>query len=101
MRHDIALGLVVLGTAVTVLAGVGALAVRRDVLLRLHFVTPITSLAAPLVGIGVCIDSGQPWVIAEVMVIVLMLFLAGPVLGPATARAAGQRRGLLTEEQPE
>lgn len=100
MTHAIGLGFIVAGTAVVVLAAVGSVAVRGDVFTRLHFVTPVTSLGAPLVATGVCIDSGQPWVIAEVSLITLLLFVSGPVLEAAAAQTAAQDHGVITDEQP-
>jgi len=100
MAHEIALALVVAGTVVVVIAALGAVVVPGDVFTRLHFVTPVTSLGGPLVGAGLCVESGQPWAIAEVAVITLLLFVSGPVLEASAARAAAQDRGVETEEQP-
>ena len=100
MTHAIGLGFVVAGTAVVVLAAVGSVLVRGDVFTKLHFVTPVTSLGGPLVAIGVCIESGQPWVIAEVLSITLLLFVSGPVLEAAAAQTAAQDRGIVSDEQP-
>lgn len=100
MTHAVALVLVSLGCTVIAAASVGAVAVRGDVFVRLHFVTPVTSLGAPLVCVGLSVESGQPWVIAELLLIGLLLFAAGPVLESATARAAAQARGIEGEEQP-
>jgi multicomponent Na+:H+ antiporter subunit G len=97
----VALALVGLGCAVVAFTSIGAAVARGDVFMRLHFVTPVTSLGAPLVGAGVCVDSGQPWVVCEVALIVVLLFLSGPVLEMATGRAAAQRRGIESEAQPE
>ncbi|HMC68477.1 MAG TPA: monovalent cation/H(+) antiporter subunit G [Mycobacteriales bacterium] len=98
--HVIGLALVVAGTAVVALAAVGSVAVRGDVFTRLHFVTPVTSLGGPLVCAGLCVESRQPWVIAELLVIALLLFMSGPVLEASAARAAAQDRGIESEEQP-
>ena len=100
MAHDIGLALVVVGTVVIVAAALGSIAVRGDVFTRLHFLTPVTSLGGPLVAVGLCIESGQPWVVAELLLITLLLFVSGPVLEASTARAAAQDRGIETEEQP-
>ena len=100
MRHAVALSLVVAGVAVIVLSSLGAALVRGDVFTRLHFVTPVTSIGAPLVGAGLCIESGQPWVVAELLLIVVLLFVSGPVLEASAARAAAQERGVEQEEQP-
>jgi multicomponent Na+:H+ antiporter subunit G len=101
MTHAIGLALTGAGTAVVALAVVSAVVVRGDVFNRLHLVTPVTSVGGPLIAVGLCIDSGQPWVMAEVLFITLMLFFSGPVLESATGRVAAQRRGLVDEEQPE
>ena len=101
MRHDLALALVTLGCVVIVLSTLGAAVVRGDVFVRLHFLTPVTSLGVPIVAAGLVIESGQPWVVAEVLLITLLLAVSGPVLESATARVAAQRRGLIESEQPE
>jgi multicomponent Na+:H+ antiporter subunit G len=100
MAHVVGLTLVGIGCVVVTLAGLGAAVVRGDVFTRLHFVTPVTSVGAPFVGVGLCVESGQPWVVAEVLVIVLLLFISGPVLESSAARAAAQDRGIEDEEQP-
>jgi multicomponent Na+:H+ antiporter subunit G len=99
--HTIALVLVGLGCVVIALSVVGAVVVVDDVFVKLHFLTPVTSLGAPLVAVGLCVESGQPWVIAELLVIALLLALSGPVLESATARVAAEHRGLVDMEQPE
>src|SRR3954462_12369334 len=100
MAHDIGLALVVVGTVVIVAAAPASPAVGGAVFTRLDFLTPVTSLGGPLVAVGLCIESGQPWVVAELLLITLLLFVSGPVLEAATARAAAQDRGIETEEQP-
>jgi multisubunit Na+/H+ antiporter MnhG subunit len=97
--HAIGLALVVAGTVVIAIAAVGSLAVRGDVFTRLHFVAPVTSVGGPLVCAGLCVESRQPWVIAELIVITVLLFASGPVLEASAARAAAQDRGLESEEQ--
>jgi multicomponent Na+:H+ antiporter subunit G len=100
MAHDLGLALVIAGTVIIALSAVGAVVVRGDVFTRLHFVTPVTSLGGPLVCAGLCVESRQPWVIAELIVITLLLFISGPVLEASAGRAAAQDRGVETEEQP-
>jgi len=101
MRHDIGLALTAVGCAVIAFGVLSAVAVRGGMFNRLHLVTSVTSLGAPLVAVGLCVESGQPWVMAEVAFIALMLFVSGPVLESATGRVAAQQRGIVTEEQPE
>jgi multicomponent Na+:H+ antiporter subunit G len=101
MTHVVALVLVSLGCAVIVLAAVGAVVMPGGVFNRLHFLTPVTSAGLPLVVAGLCVESGQPFTIAELVVIGLVLAVAGPVLESATGRAAAAEQGLAAEEQPE
>ncbi|MGI5488313.1 monovalent cation/H(+) antiporter subunit G [Microtetraspora malaysiensis] len=96
----IAEALVGLGVLVALASSVGAL-LTRDVLTRLHFVTPVTSLAAPLVGAGLAVDAGWTATAAMDLLIVLVLAAAGPVLASATAHARARRHGLATEKAPE
>jgi multicomponent Na+:H+ antiporter subunit G len=99
--HAAGLALVALGCAVIAAASLGALLVGADTLVRLHFVTLVTSTGVPLAAIGLSIESRQPYVVAELLLIALLLFVAGPVLGTATARVVAQNRGILDEDQPE
>jgi multicomponent Na+:H+ antiporter subunit G len=101
VTHAIGLALVGLGCAVIVLACVGAVTVRGDVFVRLHFVTPVTSIGVPLIAVGLSVESGQPYVIAELLMIALILFVAGPIAETATARVAAQQRGIDQQRQPE
>lgn len=98
--HLAALVMVGIGCTVIALAAVGAATVGGDMFMRLHFLTPVTSLGAPVVCVGLCLESRQPWVIAELVVIAVMLFVAGPVLESSTARASAQVRGIDKEDQP-
>jgi multicomponent Na+:H+ antiporter subunit G len=100
VTHTVALVLVAIGCGVITLSALGAVTVGGDMFTRLHFLTPVTSLGAPVVCVGLCIESRQPWVVAEMIVIALMLFVAGPVLESSTARAYAQVRGVDEEEQP-
>ena len=99
--HVVALTLVSLGCAVIELAAIGAVVMPGGIFNRLHFLTPVTSAGLPLVVAGLCVESGQPFTIAELVVIGLVLAVAGPVLGSATGRAAAAAHGLAAEEEPE
>lgn len=101
MGHDIALALVALGTAVIVAAALGVLAVGSDELTKLHFLTPVTSLGAPLVGAGVCVAQGWGLTSGQIVVILVLLFVSGPVMGAATGRLIAEQDGLLETEGPE
>lgn len=101
MRHAVGLALTAIGCAVIVLAAVGAARMPGDVFNRLHFLAPVTSVGTPLVAIGLSIDNGQGFTIAEVLFIATLVFVSGPVLESATGRVAAQNRDLITEGQPE
>lgn len=87
------------GIAVTVLACLGALTFRR-VYLRLHYLTPMTSIGAPLVGLALAVDNGWGLTMAQDVFIVFLLAITGPVLEAATGQVSAQREGLIEEESP-
>lgn len=91
--------LVLLGlAAVTVaLSGVG-LVRAADTVGRLHFLTPVTSIAAPLVGVAYLVDEGVGLASGLVLLTVALLAVTGPPLGSAIARVTAQERELLPEE---
>jgi multicomponent Na+:H+ antiporter subunit G len=73
------------GVLITVLASVAAVVVRT-VVDRLHFLTVITSVAAPLVGVALAIQNGWGFTTAQILLTVVLLAVTGPVLGAATGR---------------
>jgi multicomponent Na+:H+ antiporter subunit G len=81
----IAAVLLVAGVAVATVSAVGAVLVR-DARNRLHFLTPVTSVAGPLVGLALAFGNGWNATAVEVLVIVVLLAVTGPVLGAATGR---------------
>lgn len=94
--HVASLVLLACGTAVTVASCVGALGLRR-VYDRLHFLAPITSLGAPLIGLGLALANGWGETTAQILLTVFLLGVSGPALQAATGRVAVQREGLDTE----
>lgn len=100
MTHDVAVALMALGTAVIVASALGGLLRRRDVFVQLHFVTPITSLGAPLVGIGLMVENGWGLTSAEILLVLALLFGSGPVLAAATGRTAAERAGHVGGSTP-
>ncbi|WP_249714200.1 monovalent cation/H(+) antiporter subunit G [Rhizomonospora bruguierae] len=86
-RHLVAQVLVGAGTVVALAATAGA-ARPRDLLARLHFLTPVTSVGAPLIGVGLAVDAGWHLASALTLLTVLVLTVTGPVLAAATAHAA-------------
>jgi len=101
MLHDVSLALVGLGVAVAIASAVGALVIGADSYTRLHFVTPITSVAGPLVAIGLCIQSGWGITAGTIILIVGLLFVAGPVASAATGRLMAQADAKVHSKAPE
>lgn len=86
--------LAALATLIIVLSAAGALIVRAP-LARLHFLSPVTSLAGPLLGVALVLQQG--WGIASALILLTLGLLAAssPVLESATARLLGLERGIL------
>lgn len=99
-EHGVMLALLWAGIGVVVLSCLGALTLRR-VYNRLHYLTPATSMGAPLIGLALAIQNGWGLTTAEDLFIVFLLALTGPVLEAGTGRVAAQREGLIEQESPE
>ena len=93
--------LVLLGLAavVVVLATFG-LVRTADGVARLHFLTPVTSVAAPLIGVAYLVDQGMGLATGLVLLIVGLLAVTGPPLGTAIARLTAEERDLTPEDGP-
>ena len=91
--------LVGLGTVIAVLASLAALR-ARSVFRRLHYLTVLTSVAVPLVGVGVIVTVGLGLTGAGVVAIVVLVGITGPVLGAATGRLNAQKAGVIEAESP-
>jgi multicomponent Na+:H+ antiporter subunit G len=89
---------VLLGLAalVVVLSGIGFLT-ARDTLPRLHFITPVTSVAGPLTGAAYVVRLGPGLAGGLVVAIVALLAVTGPVLGSAVGRVSAAEDGLLPD----
>lgn len=92
--------LLFVGVGVTVMSAFAALWLR-GVFVRLHFLSPTTSIAAPLIGISLAIENGWGLTTGLILVIVLLLAFSGPVAEAATARVMAQREAVTAEESPE
>jgi multicomponent Na+:H+ antiporter subunit G len=101
MDHEIALSFVGLGVAVVMASVVGVVVVGTDSLNRLHFVTPITSVAGPLIAVGLCIQTGWGITAGTIVLVVGLLFAAGPVTAAATGRLMAQARHEVDSEAPQ
>lgn len=67
---------------------------------RLHLLTVVTSLGAPLVGLGVAALDGGGLAGGQTLVTVAVLALTGPVLGSAIARVTAQREHRIRRDPP-
>ena len=101
MAHDAALATVSLGVAIAVTSVVGALFAGSDHYNRLHFVTPITSVAGPVIAAGLCIQTGWGITAGTILLVVGLLFVAGPVTAAATGRMMAQADGKVDSEAPQ
>jgi multisubunit Na+/H+ antiporter MnhG subunit len=88
------------GVLVAVLSCLAALR-SRSVYRRLHYLTAVTSLAGPLVGIAAVVVDGPGLTGASVLLVVLVLAVTGPVLGAATGRLNAKRDGVVDTETPQ
>ncbi len=88
------------GIGVTVLSCLSAMRARR-VYVRLHYLSPATSIGAPLVGLALAVANGWGLTTAEDLFIVFLLVITGPVLEAATGRVSAQREGLIDGDSPQ
>jgi multicomponent Na+:H+ antiporter subunit G len=92
-----------LGVLAVVLACLVALR-PRTAFPRLHLNSVVSSLAGPLIGLGVVLANGISLTSATVLLIVLLLAVTGPVLGAALGRLTAQQDGAVPEaadDEPE
>ena len=96
--HTIAtLALLGLAALTVVLSAIGLLR-APDPLARLHFLAPVTSIAAPLVGAAYVVDEGMGLSAGLVLLVVGLLVLSGPPLGTAIGRATAEEQELIPSE---
>jgi multicomponent Na+:H+ antiporter subunit G len=99
IREIVVWALLGLAALVVVLSSVGLLA-GRDTVPRLHFATPVSSLAAPLTGAAYVVDQGWGLGAALVILVVVLLAVIGPPLASAIGRASAEDEGLMPAEEP-
>jgi monovalent cation/proton antiporter MnhG/PhaG subunit len=93
----IAWALLAAGTVVVVASAVGTL-ITRDFYRRLHWLTPVTSIGGPLVGLALAFANGWSLTTAIVLLTVALLTVTSPVLTAAVGRAAAQQDGIVGDE---
>jgi multisubunit Na+/H+ antiporter MnhG subunit len=92
---------ILVGAGCTVVALSTLAALRSSTVYdRLHLLTIVTSVAAPLIGIAVAIHDGWSAADGVVVAIAVIVAVSGPVVGAATARTTAEREHIITEETP-
>jgi len=80
---------VLLGLAVVVaLASALGVTLMPDVYQKLHYVSPLATVAPVLLGLAILVQSGWTAVAAQTWLTVIFVVMAGPVVSHATIRAA-------------
>jgi multisubunit Na+/H+ antiporter MnhG subunit len=88
------------GTLIVVASALGAV-LMRSFYDRMHFLTPVTSLGAPLIGLALAVQDGATLTTALILFIVALLAVSGPVLTAATGRMAAQLEGIVRTDEPQ
>jgi multicomponent Na+:H+ antiporter subunit G len=91
--------LVFAGVAVVLASAAGMLR-ARTLLTRLHLLSPVTTIGAPLVGVGLALANGWNLGSGAILLTVVLLAVTGPVLQSATGRAQARREGAIDEDLP-
>jgi multicomponent Na+:H+ antiporter subunit G len=89
------------GVLACVASTLGAVALGRDLFIRLHLTTVANVLGLPLVVLGVALRSGSGFAAAEVLVIGALATVSAPALTSAIGRAAAQEVGVVPVAGPE
>lgn len=92
--------LVVIALVVVAFCAVGVVVARRP-LTRLHFLAPVTTIAAPLFCIAAAIETGFTLGSATIVAIGLVLAFGSPVLTAAVGRALAADAGIPVGRSPE
>jgi multicomponent Na+:H+ antiporter subunit G len=83
-----------------VLASAAGMLRAKDLMTRLHLLSPVTTLGAPLIGAGLVLVNGVHLGSGAIVVTVVLLAVTGPILQTAAARLEARRRGALDEDLP-
>lgn len=87
MSETIAAGLLFLGGAFTLIAGIGIFRMP-DVFIRMHASTKVGTLGSGLIMAGVAVYFQDPLVVFKVVLVVLFLLLTAPIGAHMIGRAA-------------
>lgn len=89
-----------LGVAVVVAAALSAVWLH-GVFTRLHYLSPVTSVGGPLIGLGLAIENGWGLTTGIILFTVSVLAISGPVIEAAAGRVMAQREAIVEAESPE
>ncbi|HEX7105769.1 MAG TPA: monovalent cation/H(+) antiporter subunit G [Acidothermaceae bacterium] len=92
--------LLFIGVAVIVASSWAALWLR-GVLVRLHYLSPVTTIGAPLIGVSLLLANGWGLSTGLILLTVSLLAGTGPAIAVAMARVMAQREGITPSESPE
>ena len=87
MSETIASVLILLGSAMTVAAGIGIFRFP-DVFTRMHAATKVGTLGSGLILAGVAVHFGDPGIVLRCVLIVIFLLLTAPIGAHMIGRAA-------------
>jgi multicomponent Na+:H+ antiporter subunit G len=90
VRTTVTIVLLAAGILVIVATAVRALAAGDD-LVRVHYLSPATSLGVPLVGLGIAITAGWTWTTATVALVVVLLAVTSAPLSAAIASTIAEQ----------
>ena len=91
MTHVIAIVLLFLGVAMAVWSAVGFVR-SRDSIVRLHYMSPVTTLATFAVALAVAIGAPEGGAAVKAVIVFLATALTGPVTQHKIGRALWVRR---------
>lgn len=92
--------LLFIGVAIVVVSSLAAVWLP-NVFVRLHYLSPVTSLGGPFIGLALAIHNGWGLTTALILFIVFVVGFTGPVMNIAIGRLLAQREGVVPQESPE
>lgn len=100
IRGDIAIALMAASLLVIALSVLGAL-VLSSIYAKLHYLTPVSSVAVPMFVAGLVVQTG--WGITAGLEILTgaLLMVSGPMLQIAIGRVQAEHDGVLTPQSPQ
>jgi multisubunit Na+/H+ antiporter MnhG subunit len=85
------------GSLIVVASAVGTL-LAKDFYRRLHWLTPVTTIGGPLIGLALAIANGWSLTTAIILLTVGLLAITAPVLTSTVGRVGAQHDDLVGDE---